>query len=99
MKEKFFFLDNSMEFHSLIYFLLPDFLITAWLYDLDKKLDPGQLTDLRSALVNNCTLGTIVAKNNFHTYMLHQSPALHCAIESFIRSQEDNKWELNQWVR
>ncbi|CAG0879138.1 unnamed protein product [Darwinula stevensoni] len=74
-----------------------DFLITAWLYDLDEQLDPGQLTDLRSALVSNCTLGTIVAKNKFHTQLLHHSPALHRAIESFIRAQEDNKWELDQW--
>ena len=82
-----------------LHFPLPDFLITAWLYDQDEKLNPGQLTDLRSALVNNCTLGTIVAKNKFHPYLLSQSPALLRATEGFIRAQKDNKWELNQWVR
>ena len=37
-----------------------DFLVTCHLLNLGKKLDPGQLTDMRSALVNNNTLVSMI---------------------------------------
>lgn len=37
-----------------------DWLITSYIYENCPDLDPGQLTDLRSALVNNVTLGKIL---------------------------------------
>lgn len=46
------------------------------LYKSHPTLSPGDLTDLRSALVDNVTFGYLSVKNGFHKYLLHASPDL-----------------------
>lgn len=43
-----------------------DFLITAHIYENNPRLSPGDLTDLRSALVNNVTFAAYVVKLGLH---------------------------------
>ena len=49
-----------------------DYLVTCHLASLFDTLTPGQITDLRSALVNNNTLAEIAVKHKLHAHLLHQ---------------------------
>lgn len=51
-------------------------------------MDPGKLTDLRSALVNNVTLACIVVRNDIHKFLLAENHSLSEAIKNFVRFQE-----------
>lgn len=75
-----------------------DFLITAYIYERCPHMDPGQLTDLRSALVNNVTLACLTVRNNFHLYMLSQNIQLSEHIEQFVNFQVDRKHEVTEHV-
>ncbi|KAL8152481.1 hypothetical protein V2J09_010241 [Rumex salicifolius] len=61
-----------------------DYLITSFLYSGFPKLKPGQLTDLRSVLVNNSTFAKIAIKHSFHTNILCDSHNLCDAIEKYV---------------
>lgn len=43
-----------------------DFLITSYIFESCGNLKPGELTDLRSALVNNVTFASYVVKLGLH---------------------------------
>lgn len=75
-----------------------DFLITAYIYERCPHMDPGQLTDLRSALVNNVTLACLAVRNNFHLYMLSQNIQLSEHIEQFVNFQIARKHEVTEHV-
>ncbi|XP_071454543.1 endoribonuclease Dicer [Hetaerina americana] len=64
-----------------------DFLITCHIYETGGKLNPGQLTDLRSALVNNITFASLVVRHGLHRHLLYLSPSLMEAIDSFVEFQ------------
>ncbi|XP_054159182.1 endoribonuclease Dicer-like [Oppia nitens] len=69
-----------------------DYLITYHIYNIaDKKFSPGELTDLRSALVNNIFFANIAVKFNFHKYLKAFSPDLYHAINVFVKKFEINK--------
>lgn len=51
-------------------------------------MDPGDLTDLRSALVNNATLACIVVRNDLHKFILYENHRLAETIKRFIIYQE-----------
>ena len=53
-----------------------DYLITVYLVTKNRDLTPGQITDMRSALVNNNTLADIAVRNGLHKHLLQQSPEL-----------------------
>jgi len=61
-------------------------------------MDPGELTDLRSALVNNVTLACIVVRNDIHKHMLHENYALSEAIKKFVIFQKSNGHEVTDQV-
>ena len=61
-----------------------DFLMTCHLLSLDKTFSPGQITDLRSALVNNNTLAGIAVDSGFHRHLLQQSPELFKRINDYV---------------
>lgn len=65
-----------------------DFLITTYIFERCTHMDPGKLTDLRSALVNNTTLACIAVRNKFHLHLLAHSPALTTTICKFAQYQE-----------
>ncbi|XP_046670478.1 endoribonuclease Dicer-like isoform X1 [Homalodisca vitripennis] len=66
-----------------------DFLITIHIYEKCETLTPGDLTDLRSALVNNVTLSCISVRNQLHKFLLHNSNVLNDCMMRFVKHQED----------
>lgn len=67
-----------------------DFLITYFLFKDRRMHSPGQLTDLRSALVNNTIFASLAVRFGFHLFFKHLSPGLQEVIDRFVRIQEEN---------
>ncbi|EGI69620.1 Endoribonuclease Dcr-1 [Acromyrmex echinatior] len=72
-----------------------DFLITCYIYENDVNLSPGDLTDLRSALVNNITFACLSVRHGLHTALLAYAPKLHEIIDCFVRFQEERDYVVN----
>ena len=68
---------------------LLDFLVTQHLYFRHAKLSPGELTDIRQALVNNNIFATIAVKHEYNKYLKQMSPPWFKTIENFITRVED----------
>ncbi|XP_051160014.1 endoribonuclease Dicer-like [Leptopilina boulardi] len=66
-----------------------DFLITVYIYEYCGELSPGDLTDLRSALVNNITFACLSVRYGLHTALLAYVPLLHDTINRFVKFQEE----------
>ena len=73
-----------------------DFLVTQHLYFRHAKLSPGQLTDIRQALVNNNIFAVIAVKKDFYKYLKEMSPTLFKTIENFITYVDDENEERKQ---
>ncbi|PNY04416.1 endoribonuclease dicer 3a-like protein, partial [Trifolium pratense] len=70
-----------------------DLLITWHLYQNHTEIDPGELTDLRSASVNNDNFAQAAVRRNLHTHLLHSSGLLQNQILEYakgISESEDN---------
>lgn len=76
-----------------------DFLITCYIYEQCPTMHPGQLTDLRSALVNNVTLACILVRNNLHCFILYQNSKLAESITNFCTFQESRHHEVTEHVQ
>ena len=72
---------------------LLDFLVTQHLYFRHAKLSPGQLTDIRQALVNNNIFATIAVNHDYHKYLKQMSPQWFKTVENFINRVEDEAEE------
>ncbi|XP_018354963.1 PREDICTED: endoribonuclease Dicer [Trachymyrmex septentrionalis] len=72
-----------------------DFLITCYIYENGPNLSPGDLTDLRSALVNNITFACLSVRHGLHTALLTYAPKLHEIIDCFVRFQEERDYVVN----
>ena len=55
-----------------------------------KELDPGQLSDLRQALVNNKTFSLLAARFNFHSSMKYYSPKIFSQIRMYVEEAQKN---------
>ena len=77
-----------------------DFLVTSYITEQCPKMDPGKLTDLRSALVNNVTLACIVVRNGIHKYLLSGNVLLSESIKKFVEYQNnhENRVVLDQII-
>ena len=53
-----------------------DYLVICYLVTKNQNLTPGQITDMKSALVNNNNLADIAVRNGLHKHLLQQSPEL-----------------------
>lgn len=73
-----------------------DFLVTQHLYFRHGKLSPGDLTDIRQALVNNNIFVVIAVKKDFNKYLKEMSPTLFKIIENFITFVDDENEERKQ---
>lgn len=62
-------------------------------------MEPGELTDLRSALVNNITLACICVRQKFHLFILAQNSVLSESIANFALFQEKNKHQITDQVQ
>ncbi|XP_058129328.1 endoribonuclease Dcr-2 [Anopheles coustani] len=76
-----------------------DFLVTLYIYERNPSMSPGQLTDLRSALVNNVNLACVLVRYELHRYILSESPMLTAAIDRFVEVQVRKNNQIGDWVR
>ena len=72
---------------------LLDFLVTQHLYFRHEKLSPGELTDIRQALVNNNIFAAIAVKYDYNKYLRQMSPKWFKSIENFTTRLDDEKEE------
>ncbi|XP_046981769.1 endoribonuclease Dicer-like isoform X1 [Schistocerca americana] len=75
-----------------------DFLITSYLFETYSDLTPGQLTDLRSALVNNNTFAAYTVKYSIHKYCRYSSLELFHKVDAFVRYQEAHDHKVTDEV-
>lgn len=75
-----------------------DFLITCHIYESCGNLDPGKLTDLRSALVNNITFASLVVKLGLHKYILMVNSKLQKLIDKFVKFMEQKNYVIDDEV-
>ncbi|XP_044009238.1 endoribonuclease Dicer-like [Aphidius gifuensis] len=78
-----------------------DFLITVYIYENCGNLSPGDLTDLRSALVNNITFACLSVKYRLHTAILQYSIQVNESIEKFVNFQLKRNFKIDDellWV-
>ena len=68
---------------------LMDFLLTRHLYFSHRDKEPGFLTDLRSALVNNYTFASLAVRCGFHRHLRAMSPPLFKIVHEFVVKQEE----------
>ncbi|ALC41053.1 Dcr-2 [Drosophila busckii] len=76
-----------------------DFLISAYIFEHKRRMTPGQLTDLRSALVNNATLACICVRHRFHFFILAENALLSESIQKFVQFQESQGHRVTNQVR
>lgn len=65
-----------------------DLLITWHLFKCHTDVDPGELTDLRSASVNNENFAQVAVKHKFHQQLQHGSGLLLEQITEYVKSLE-----------
>lgn len=79
-------------------YFLTDFLLTVYIYENCGNLSPGELTDLRSALVNNITFACLTVRYGLHTALLQHSPKLFEIIDRFVKFQEQRNHVVDDEV-
>lgn len=75
-----------------------DFLITCHIYESCGNLNPGQLTDLRSALVNNNTFASLTVRCGFQKHLLMMNNQLLNYIDKFVVYMESKKYQIDEEV-
>ncbi|MCL7031503.1 hypothetical protein MKW94_015389 [Papaver nudicaule] len=68
-----------------------DVLITLHLFENNTDVDPGELTDLRSASVNNENFAQAVVKHNIQQHLRHSSGLLCDQITEYAQSVQKSK--------
>ncbi|XP_022754727.1 endoribonuclease Dicer homolog 3 isoform X2 [Durio zibethinus] len=63
-----------------------DLLITQYLYHNHTDIDPGELTDLRSASVNNESFAQVAVRHDLHKHLQHCSTLLLNHISEYVQS-------------
>lgn len=78
-----------------------DYVITRYLYEYKGRLSPGELTDLRSSLVNNNIFAYLAVKFDFYKYFKYSSPQIFSIIDSFVLNQKkrNDEFDLDEDVR
>lgn len=62
-----------------------DLLITRYLYQSHKDMDPGELTDLRAASVNNENFAQAAVRHNLQQHLQHCSGLLQSQITEYAK--------------
>lgn len=79
-----------------------DYLVTCHIYSTFPEYDPGDISSMRSALVNNFTFAELAVKIKLHSFLLYASPALNTEIERYLkavqeaRDREETELESNE---
>uniref|UniRef100_A0A0E0M8Z7 Uncharacterized protein n=1 Tax=Oryza punctata TaxID=4537 RepID=A0A0E0M8Z7_ORYPU len=76
-----------------------DLLITHHLYATHTDVDPGELTDLRSALVSNENFAQAVVRNNIHCHLQHGSGILFEQITEYVRSNLECQGKESEFLQ
>ncbi|CAL4933981.1 unnamed protein product [Urochloa decumbens] len=76
-----------------------DLLITRHLYASHTDIDPGELTDLRSALVSNENFAQSVVRNNIHNHLQHGSGILLEQITEYVRFNLECNGTENEFLQ
>ncbi|XP_062205319.1 LOW QUALITY PROTEIN: endoribonuclease Dicer homolog 3b-like [Phragmites australis] len=76
-----------------------DLLITRHLYVTHTDIDPGELTDLRSALVSNDNFAQAVVRNNIHNHLQHGSGILLEQITEYVKSNLECHGKENEFLQ
>ncbi|KAM0865318.1 hypothetical protein ACQ4PT_043361 [Festuca glaucescens] len=76
-----------------------DLLITRYLYVTHTDVDPGELTDLRSALVSNENFAQVVVRNNVHSHLKHGSGILLEQITEYVRINLECQGKDNEFLQ
>ncbi|PON73127.1 Endoribonuclease Dicer-like3a [Parasponia andersonii] len=63
-----------------------DLLTTLYLYETYRDIDPGELTDLRSACVSNENFAQAAVRRNLQLHLLHCSELLQSQITEYAKS-------------
>lgn len=66
-----------------------DLLITWHLFKCHKNIDPGELTDLRSASVNNDNFAQVAVRHKLHQHLQHGSGLLLEQITEYVKIHEN----------
>ncbi|KAL6216878.1 hypothetical protein ACLB2K_010096 [Fragaria x ananassa] len=67
-----------------------DLLITRYLYQSHKDIDPGELTDLRAASVNNENFAQAAVRHNLQQHLQHCSGLLQSQITEYAKSLSEH---------
>lgn len=60
-----------------------DLLIAQYFYDAKENFSPGQLTNLKQALINNQFFGSLTIKFELYKWLIFQSPSLFNMIDNY----------------
>ncbi|KAL5106826.1 Dicer-like protein 1 [Taenia crassiceps] len=74
-----------------------DFVVTQRIYRDHPNMDPGELTDLRIALVSNINLAVVAVRLGIHKFLEYTDPNLWCFINNFsdaVTKGVSNIWKL-----
>ena len=63
-----------------------DYLVTCHIYSTFPDYGPGDISNMRAALVNNVTFAELSVKLELHRPLLHSSPSLFKQIQDYIHS-------------
>ena len=63
-----------------------DYLVTSYIYSTYPKFGPGEISGMRSALVNNITFAELAVQLNLDKALLHNSPELFRKIPEFVEA-------------
>ncbi|KAG4957894.1 hypothetical protein JHK85_044274 [Glycine max] len=80
-----FFSTSTMKMLEFLGDSVLDLLITWHLYQSHTYIDPGVLTDLCSASVNNDNFAQVVVRHNLHQHLLHSSGLLVSQITKYVK--------------
>ncbi|XP_067633202.1 endoribonuclease Dcr-2-like [Eurosta solidaginis] len=75
-----------------------DFLVSCYIFERYRHMTPGMLTDMRSALVNNITLGCVCVRHRFHLFLLAENNVLAESIKNFDKYQEKQNYYVTDQV-
>lgn len=88
-------LTRSYERYEFLGDAILDFLITSHVFENCGDLKPGEMTDLRSALVNNVTFASYVVKLGLHKFLCSElNPTLDKAVITFVDHQVQREHQI-----
>lgn len=70
-----------------------DYLITCHIYSTFPKYGPGEISSMRSALVNNFVFAELAVDQGLHKYLLYNSPSLYKQTEQYLRDVHSSSTE------